>query len=113
MKRCIAAVVILVLVICASLTTAKIINTKADSMLELTRQVYSQNEGSEKLKDEWKKSSIWFSLLIDHGHLEPISAKISELEYLSEEDKQENCAQLLAQLQEIKEHIAFSLYTVF
>ncbi len=113
MKRGLAALIILVLVCTFSLMTSSIIASKAQALTELAEKVYNETEKAETLKEEWTKQSNWFTLFINHNHLEPIASKIEELKYVSDEDRLENCAQIIAELKEIKEHISLSLYNVF
>ncbi len=113
MKRGIAATVILVIILSLSFFTTKILTAKAEGMVEITKQVYISSRDAQSLKKEWEKQISWFSLFVDHSHLEPIATKIAELEYISDEDRVENYAQIIAELSEISDHISFSLYTVF
>lgn len=113
MKRGIAALIILAFVLSLSISLTIIITQKAENVLTAARQVYSETAEPETLEQIWKKESLWFSLFINHNLLEPIASRIYELKYITVEDRKENCAQIMTGIDEIKEHISLSLYTVF
>lgn len=113
MKRGITAAIILIAVFLISFAATKIITVKAEDLVELTKEVYSGKQSIETLQAEWKKQMNWFSLFLAHSHLDPIETAIEELAYISEEEKEKNYAQLIAELDGIAGHISLSLYTVF
>ncbi|MBQ3603555.1 MAG: DUF4363 family protein [Clostridia bacterium] len=113
MKRGISALIILAIVFSLSFAFTSIITVKAEKVLNLAKDVYSRSAEPEELEKAWEKESIWFSFFINHNLLEPIASRIYELKYISSEDRRENCAQIITGINEIKDHISLSLYTVF
>ncbi len=113
MKRGISALIILTIVFAISFSFTSIITVKAEKVLNLAKDVYSRSAEPEELEKAWEKESIWFSFFINHNLLEPIASRIYELKYISSEDRRENCAQIITGINEIKDHISLSLYTVF
>ena len=54
-----------------------------------------------------------FSLFVSHEHLEPIDYRIDGLDYVSKDERQESCAEVMAYAKEIRELIQLSFYNVF
>ena len=113
MRRAFAAAVMLAVIFLLSVLLTFSATRKADLLIAVTEQVYKDNKSEHELSQAWEENSRTIILLVERNHTDPISAMIYELKYMSDEDKKENCARIISELNEIKEHISLSLYTVF
>ena len=113
MRRAFAAAATLAVLFLISALLTFSATKKADLLIAVTEQVYKENKSAQELSEVWEENSGPIILLVERNHTDPISAMIYELKYMSDEDKKENCAKIISELNEIKEHISLSLYTVF
>ena len=113
MRRAVITSVMLAVIFLFSILLTSNATKKADLLIAVTEQVYSEGKNESELLKAWEENSKPIILLVERNHTDPISAMIYELKYMSAEDKKENCAKIISELNEIKEHISLSLYTVF
>lgn len=113
MKRAVAAAAMLAVIFLISVFLTFSATKKADLLIAVTEQVYQESKSEKELSKAWEENSGPIILLVERNHTDPISSMIYELKYMSDEDKKENCARIISELNEIKEHISLSLYTVF
>lgn len=113
MKRGIAAAVIILCVCSAAFAISSFMEKKTDELIDTAYDLIENSISITLLEEKWDKESTMFSFFVGHDRLEPVSALIEELKYLSDEDKHENCSKIIAQFKELREHISLSLYNVF
>lgn len=113
MRRSIAAAAMLAVIFLISVLLTFSATQKANLLIAVTEQIYKGSKNEQELTKAWDENSKPIVLLVERNHTDSISTMIYELKYMSDEDKKENCAKIISELNELKEHISLSLYTVF
>lgn len=113
MKRGYIALGIIAAICLLSYFATNAVAVRAEKLEQLAKAASSDEKNIQAMEDEWKSSRNFFSFFVSHAHLEPIDYRIDGLDYVSKDERQESCAEVIAYAKEIKELISLSLYNVF
>ncbi len=113
MKRGYIALGIIAAICLLSYFATSAVVVRAEKLEQLARAACTDEKSIQTMADEWESSRNFFSFFVSHTHLEPIDYRIDGLDYVSKDERQESCAEVVAYAKEIKELIALSLYNIF
>ncbi len=113
MKRGYIALGIIAAISLLSYFATNAVATRAEKLEQLAKAACTDEKSIQAMTDEWESSRNFFSFFVSHAHLEPIDYRTEGLDYVSKDERQESCAEIVAYAKEIKELISLSLYNVF
>ncbi|MBQ2812737.1 MAG: hypothetical protein IKK49_00595 [Clostridia bacterium] len=113
MNRGIIALVIIAAIGLLSVLAGNEVIDRAAALKEAALYACEDEKFIGPLKDSWEQNKDFFSLFVSHVHLEPIDQRINSIDYVSRDEIEESCAEIIAFADEIGELVKPSLYNVF
>lgn len=113
MKRGYLALSIIASICLLSYFVTSNVSERAENLARLAQAACENRSNIENMVNEWKESRDFFSFFVSHNHLEPIDYRIDSMPFVSKDEQQESCAEIVAYANEIKDLISLSFYNVF
>lgn len=113
MKRGIIAAVLITIVFACAFFGDKMLASKTEALIEAAHTVYENPNEYDGFKKLWDKNKTAYALLIDHEYFEDIGLNIDALGLIEQENFKTKCASIIAELEELKEHISFTSKSLF
>lgn len=113
MKRGLIAVILLALIVTTAAISSVVLTKRLDTLSSLAENALGSEENAKKLEDGWEKNRVLFSVFIGHNHFEQLNADACALKYLEGEEYRTVCADIIVRLDELKDHVSFSIGNLF